>query len=85
MWLPGFFLAHNFVTSLPWLQAQSYGYDTLSGMDCVLGMEFIIWNNVVIKGRNRLVRILSKSGIVWVAQEMLCVDGPTIHFMLGKT
>ncbi len=54
-------------------------------MDCVLGMEFIIRNNVVIKGHNRLVRIMSKSGIMWVAQEMICVDGLTIHFMLGKT
>jgi len=55
-------------------------------MECVLGMEFITQNNVLIKGHNRLVRIPSKSGIVKVkAHEMPCVGGPTIHFMLGKT
>jgi len=54
-------------------------------MDYVLGMEFITRNNVLIKGHNRLVRIPSKSGIVWVAHEVPCVGGPTIHFMLGKT
>jgi hypothetical protein len=59
---------------------------TLGGMDCVLGMKFITRNNVFIKGHNRLVRISSKSGIVWVkAREVLCVGGSTIHFMLGKT
>jgi hypothetical protein len=58
---------------------------TLGGMDCILGMEFIIRNNVFIKGHNRLVRIPSKSGIMWVkAHELPCVGGPTIHFMLGK-
>jgi hypothetical protein len=58
----------------------------LGGMDCILGMEFITQNNVLIKGHNRLVRIPSKSGIVKVkAYEMPCVGGPTIHFMLGKT
>ncbi len=55
-------------------------------MDCVLGMEFITQNNVLIEGHNRLARIPSKSGIVKVkAHEMPCVGGPTIHFMLGKT
>jgi hypothetical protein len=39
---------------------------TLGGMDCILGMEFITQNNVLIEGHNRLVRIPSKSGIVWV-------------------
>ncbi len=59
---------------------------TLGGMDCVLGMEFITQNNVLIEGHNRLVRIPSKSGIVKVkAHKMPCVGGPTIHFMLGKT
>jgi len=59
---------------------------SLGGMECVLGMEFITQNNVLIKGHNRLVRIPSKSGIVKVkAHEMPCVGGPTIHFMLGKT
>ncbi len=39
-----------------------------------------------IKGHNKLVRILSKSGIVRVkAHKVPCVGGPTIHFMLGKT
>jgi hypothetical protein len=54
-------------------------------MECVLGMEFITQNNVLIEGHNRLVRIPFKSGIVRVkAHEMPCVGGPTIHFMLGK-
>jgi len=58
---------------------------TLGGMDCILGMEFITQNNVFIEGHNRLVRIPSKSGIVRIkAQELPCVGGPTIHFMLGK-
>jgi hypothetical protein len=58
---------------------------TLGGMDCILGMEFITQNNVLIEGHNRLVRIPSKSGIVRVkAHELPCVGGPTIHFMLGK-
>jgi hypothetical protein len=58
---------------------------TLGGMDCILGMEFITQNNVLIKGHNRLVRIPSKSGIVRVkAHELPCVGGPTIHFMVGK-
>jgi hypothetical protein len=54
-------------------------------MECVLGMEFITQNNVLIEGHNRLVRIPSKSGIVRVkAHELPCGNGPTIHFMLGK-
>ncbi len=58
---------------------------TLGGMDCILGMEFITQNNVLIEGHNRLVRVPSKSGIMRVkAQELPCVGGPTIHFMLGK-
>ncbi len=58
---------------------------TLGGMDCILGMEFITQNNVLIEGHNRLVRIPSKSGIVRVkAHELPCVGGLTIHFMLGK-
>jgi hypothetical protein len=58
---------------------------TLGGMDCILGMEFITQNNVLIEGHNRLVRIPSKSGTVRVkAHELPCVGGPTIHFMLGK-
>ncbi len=35
---------------------------TLGGMDCILGMEFITQNNVLIEGHNRLVRIPSKNG-----------------------
>ncbi len=59
---------------------------TLVGMDCILGMEFITQNNVPIEGHNRLIRIPSKSGIVRMkAHELPCVDGSTIHFMLGKT
>jgi len=55
-------------------------------MDYVLEIEFITRNNVLIEGHNRLIRISSKSGIVWVkAHEMPCVGGPTIHFMLRKT
>ncbi len=58
---------------------------TLGGMDCILGMEFITQNNVLIEGHNRLIRISSKSGIVRVkAHELPCVGGPTVHFMLGK-
>jgi len=58
---------------------------TLGGMDCILGMEFITQNNVLIEGHNMLVRIPSKSEIVQVkAHELPCVGGPTIHFMLGK-
>jgi len=58
---------------------------TLGGMDCILGMEFITQNNVLIEGHNRLVRIPSKSEIVRVkAHELPCVGGPTIHFMLRK-
>jgi len=59
---------------------------TLGGMECILGMEFITQNNVLIEGHNRLVRIPSKSGIVRVkAHELPCVGDPTIHFMVGKT
>ncbi len=58
---------------------------TLGGMDCILGMEFITQNSVLIEGHNRLVRIPSKSGIVRVkAHELPCVGGSTIHFILGK-
>ncbi len=58
---------------------------TLRGMDYILGMEFITHNNVFIKGHNRLVRIPSKNGIVWMkAHEVPSVGGSTIHLMLGK-
>jgi hypothetical protein len=39
---------------------------TLGGMDCILGMEFITHNNVLIERHNKLLRIPSKNGIVWV-------------------
>jgi hypothetical protein len=59
---------------------------TLGGMDCILGMEFITHNNVVIEGHNRLVRIPSKNGIVRMkTHEMPSVAGSTIHLMLEKT
>jgi len=69
-----------------WRRKVDLLVSALGGMDCVLGMEFITQNNVLIEGHNRLVRIPSKSGIVKVkAHEMPCVGGPTIHFMLRKT
>jgi len=58
---------------------------TLGRMECILGMEFITQNNVLIEGHNRIVRIASKSGIVRVkAHELPCVGDPTIRFMVGK-
>jgi hypothetical protein len=58
----------------------------LGGMDCILGIEFITQNNVLIEGHSRLVRIPSKNGIMRVkAHEVLNVGGSTIHLMLGKT
>ncbi len=55
-------------------------------MDCILGLEFITHNNVLIEGHNRLIRIPSKNGIVRVkAHEVPSVGGSTIHLMLGKT
>jgi hypothetical protein len=58
---------------------------TLGGMDCILGMEFITRNNVLIEGHNRLVRIPSKNGIMRVkAHEVPSVGGTTIHLKLGK-
>ncbi len=69
-----------------WREKVDLLVSTLGGMDCILRMEFITQNNVLIEGHNRLVRIPSKSGIVRVkAHKLLCVGGPTIHFMLGKT
>jgi hypothetical protein len=58
---------------------------SLGGMECILGMEFIAHNNVLIEGHNRLVRIPSKNGIVQVkAHEVPSVGGLTIHLMLRK-
>jgi hypothetical protein len=68
-----------------WRRKVDLLVSTLGGMDCVLGMEFITQNNVLIEGHNRLMRIPSKSGIVKVkAHELPCVSGPSIHFMVGK-
>jgi len=54
-------------------------------MDCILGMEFITRNNVLIEGHNRLVRVPSKNGIIRMkAHEVPSVGGTTIHLMLGK-
>jgi hypothetical protein len=59
---------------------------TLGGMDCILGMEFITQNNVLIERHNRLVKIMFKNEIVRVkAHEVPRMGGSTIHFMLGKT
>jgi hypothetical protein len=58
---------------------------TLGGMDCILGMEFITHDNVLIERHIRLVRIPSKNGIVRVrAHEVPNVGGLTIHLMLEK-
>ncbi len=59
---------------------------TLGGMDCILGMEFITHNNVLVEGHNRLIRIPSKNGIIRMkAHEVPNVGGSTIHLMLRKT
>jgi len=56
---------------------------TFGGMDCILGMEFIAHEIVLIEGHNRLIRISSKNGVVRVkAHEMPNVGGPTINLML---
>jgi hypothetical protein len=58
---------------------------TLKGMECILRMEFITHNNVLIERHNRLVRITSKNGIIRVkAHEVPSVGGSTIHLMLRK-
>jgi len=58
---------------------------TLGGMECILGMEFFTHNNVLVESHNRLVKIPSKNGIIWVkAHEMPNVGGSTIHLMLSK-
>jgi hypothetical protein len=59
---------------------------TLRWIKCILGMKFIINNNVFIEGHNRLIKIPLKIGIIWVkAHEVLSVDGSTTHLMLCKT
>jgi len=39
---------------------------TLGEMECILGMEFITYQNVLIEGHNGLIKIPSKNGIVQV-------------------
>ncbi len=69
-----------------WRRKVDLLVSTLGRMDCILGMEFITHKNVLIEGHNRLVKIPSKNGIMWVkAHEMPNVGGSTIHLMLGKT
>ncbi len=59
---------------------------TLRGMECILGMEFISHNNVIIEGHNRSIKIPLKKKIIWVkTHEMPSVGGSTIHIMLNKT
>jgi hypothetical protein len=54
-------------------------------MDCILGMEFITHNNVLIKRHNILVIISSKSGIVWVkAHEVLLCGWINYSFDVKK-
>ncbi len=53
-------------------------------MECILGMEFITHNNLIIEGHNRLIRIPSKNGIVQVKTHEV-PNGSTIHLMLNKT
>ncbi len=52
---------------------------TLGGMECILGMEFITHNNVLIEGHNRLVKISSKNGIIRVKahEGLMWVDQPS--------
>ncbi len=65
-----------------WRGKMDFPVSTFGEVDCILGMEFITQNNVLIEGHNRLVRISFKSGIVQVkAHEVPCVGGSTIHFM----
>jgi hypothetical protein len=69
-----------------WRRKVDLLVSTLGRMDCILGMEFITHKNVLIEGHNRLVKIPSKNGIMWVkAHEVPNVGGSTIHLMLGKT
>ncbi len=59
---------------------------TLQGMECILGMEFITHDNVLIEGNNTLIKIPSKNGIVRIkTYEVPNVGGLTIHLMLNKT
>jgi hypothetical protein len=69
-----------------WKRKVDLLVSTLGGMDCILGMEFITHNNVLIERHNRLIRIPSKNGVVRMkAHEVPSVGGLTIHLMLGKT
>jgi hypothetical protein len=74
------------ISSSDWRGKVDLLVSTLGGMDCILGMEFITQNKVLIERHNRLVKIPYKSEIVQVkAHELPCVGGPTINFMLEKT
>ncbi len=42
-----------------WKGKVDFLVSNLGGMDCILGMEFITQNNVLIEGHNKLVRIMS--------------------------
>jgi hypothetical protein len=69
-----------------WRRKVDLSVSTLRGMECILGMEFITHNNVLIEGHNRLIRIPSKNGIIRMkAHEVPIVGGLAIHLMLGKT
>jgi predicted aspartyl protease len=56
-----------------WRRKVDLLVSTLGGMDYILGMEFITQNNVFIEGHSRLIRIPSKSGIMWVKAHELPV------------
>jgi hypothetical protein len=59
---------------------------TLRGMECILGMEFITHNNLLIQGHNKLVKIPSKNGTIRMkAHEVPSVGGSTIHFIFENT
>jgi hypothetical protein len=69
-----------------WRGKVDFLVSTLGGMDCILGMEFITCNNVLIKRHNRLVIMSSNNRVVQVkAHKMPSVGGSIIHFMLGGT
>ncbi len=69
-----------------WKGKEDLLVSTLGEMKCILEMEFITHNNVLIEGHNRQVRIPSKNGIVLVkAHEVPIMGGSTIHLMLNRT
>jgi hypothetical protein len=69
-----------------WKRKVDFLVSSLGRMECILEIEFITHNNVLIEGHNRLIKIPSKNGIVQMkAHEVFNVGGSTIHLMLGKT